>query len=160
MGWWYNRVAAMTARELAAAILDEAVVQIQANMAQHYQTGNGERWVNASGRSSEAFKVESDEKAVRLVYRGEDVAPLSTIQHGTTGIPPISVIEKWMGEKGIFPPDLSPWAIRTNMKKRGGSERHIEEQDWILTPPIEEAVRQLNERLPQLIAKEVAKDII
>lgn len=150
----------MTARELASAILDEAVVQIQANMAQHYQTENGERWINASGRSSEAFKVESDEHAVRLVYRGEDVAPLFTIQHGTTGIPPISVIERWMREKGIFPPDLSPWAIRTNIKKRGGSERHVEEQDWILTPPVEEAVRQINERLPQMMAKELAKDII
>lgn len=147
----------MSAKDIAVKILDEARAQIQANMALHYRTGKGERWVNASGRSSEAFQVESDEHAVRLVYRGDDVAPLSTIQHGTTGIPPISVIEKWMGEKGIFPPDLSPWAIRTNMKKRGGSERHHEPQDWIINPVIDMAVQALNDQLPLAITKDITQ---
>lgn len=147
----------MSARDVAVKILDEARVQIQANMAQHYQTANGERWVNASGRSSEAFQVVEEDGRVRLVYRGDDVAPLSTIQHGTTGIPPISVIEKWMGEKGIFPPDLSPWAIRTNMKKRGGSERHHEPQDWIINPVIDMAVQALNDQLPLAITKDITE---
>ena len=148
----------MSARDVAVKILDEARVQIQANMAQHYRTANGERWVNASGRSSEAFKVEVTEGHVRLVYRGEEVAPLETIQYGTTGIPPISVIERWQSEKSVLQ-GVSPWAIRTNMKKRGGSERHIENQDWIINPVISLAVQALNEQLPKTIIKDITQEI-
>ena len=149
----------MKAVELAAAILDEAKTQIQANMAQHYDTPYGERWVNASGRSSEAWRVEVEDTKARLVYEGDDVAPLQSIQDGTTGIPPIFVIEKWMGEKGIFPPDLSPWAIRTNMKKRGGSERHIDEQDWIVSPVIDTAVQALVDQILAVTAHDIATEI-
>lgn len=149
----------MSARDVAVKILDEARVQIQANMAQHYQTANGERWVNASGRSSAAFQVVEDQDRVMLIYRGDDVAPLESIQDGTTGIPPISVIERWMREKGIFPSDLSPWAIRTNMKKRGGSERHIDHQDWIIAPAVAEAVSQLNESLGKAIIGEIKQKL-
>lgn len=133
---------------LAAKILDEARAEIQANMAKRYRTDRGERWINASGRSSEAFKVEEvGGISVRLVYRGEDVAPLDTIQHGTTGVPPISVIERWQKEKGLE--ELNPWAIRTNIKKRGGTERLYAPQDWIINDPVLEAVKQLNEQIPK-----------
>jgi hypothetical protein len=141
-------------RNLAAKILDEARVMIQANMAQHYRTSRGERWINASGRSSAAFQVEDkDGVHVRLVYKGDDVAPLDTIQYGTTGVPPISVIEQWQRDKGLE--GINPWAIRTNIKKRGGTERHIEPQDWVIGPVMEAAVAALNEQLPAAAVRNV-----
>lgn len=140
--------------DLAVKILDECAVKIQANMALHYRTSNGERWINASGRSAEAFKVENVcGISVRLVYRGDDVAPFDTIQYGTKGIPPIAVIKSWQKDKGLE--ELNPWAIRTNMKKRGGSERLYAPQDWIINDPVLEAVKQLNEQLPAAAVRSV-----
>lgn len=141
-------------RTLSAKILDEARVMIQANMAKRYRTSRGERWINASGRSSAAFQVEDkDGVHVRLVYKGDDVAPLDTIQYGTTGVPPISVIEQWQRDKGLE--GINPWAIRTNIKKRGGTERHIEPQDWVIGPVVEAAVAALNEQLPAAAVRHV-----
>ena len=141
-------------RTLAAKILDEARVMIQANMEKRYRTTFGERWINASGRSSAAFKVEDkDGVHVRLVYKGDDVAPLDTIQYGTTGVPPISVIEQWQRDKGLE--GINPWAIRTNIKKRGGTERHVEPQDWVVGPVVEAAVDALNEQLPAAAVRHV-----
>lgn len=135
----------MSAKDTALMILDECRTRIQANMARHYRTEYGERWINASSRSSEAFKVENLENAVRLVYRGDDVAPLFSIQDGTTGIAPVAVLERWMSEKGL---NLNPWAVRTNIKKRGGTERHFEPQDWVIQPAIDEAMEALRRDLP------------
>lgn len=141
-------------RNIAAKILDEARVMIQANMAKRYRTSRGERWINASGRSSAAFQVEDkDGVHVRLVYKGDDVAPLDTIQFGTTGVPPISVIEQWQRDKGLE--GINPWAIRTNIKKRGGTERHVEPQDWVIGPVVEAAVDALNEQLPAAAVRHV-----
>lgn len=140
--------------DLAVKILDEARVRIQANMAMHFRTSRGERWINASGRSSAAFQVEDkDGVHVRLVYKGDDVAPLDSIQHGTTGVPPVSVIEQWQRDKGLE--GINPWAIRTNIKKRGGTERHIEHQDWVIGPVVEAAVDALNEQLPAAAVRQV-----
>ena len=141
-------------RTLAAKILDEARVMIQANMEKRYRTTFGERWINASGRSSAAFQVEDkDGVYVRLVYKGDDVAPLDSIQFGTTGVPPISVIEQWQRDKGLE--GINPWAIRTNIKKRGGTERHVEPQDWVIGPVVEAAVDALNEQLPAAAVRQV-----
>ena len=140
-------------RNLAVKILDEARVAIQANMARRYRTSRGERWINASGRSSAAFKVEDkDGVHVRLVYKGDDVAPLDSIQYGTTGVAPVSVLSDWIRDKGL---DLNPWAVRTNIKKRGGTERHVEPQDWIVGPVVEAAVDALNEQLPAAAVRHV-----
>lgn len=135
----------MTAKDTAVKILDECRARIQANMAKRYRTSHGERWINASGRSSAAFKVEVTDNAVRLVYRGDDVAPLFSIQDGTTGVAPVSVLAEWIEDKGL---DLNPWAVRTNIKKRGGTERHFEPQDWVIQPEIDAAVEELRRQLP------------
>jgi hypothetical protein len=135
----------MSVIDTAAKILDEARARIQANMAMHYRTENGERWINASGRSSDAFKVERGRDKVILLYRGDDVAPLFSIQDGTTGIAPVSVLERWISDKGL---DLNPWAVRANIKKRGGTERHVTPQDWVVQPAIDEAMEALRRDLP------------
>ena len=146
----------MSAIDTAAKILDEARARIQANMAMHYRTQGGERWINASGRSSDAFKVERDGDKVTLVYRGDDVAPLFSIQDGTTGIAPISAIERWLSDKGL---NLNPWAVRTNIKKRGGTERHVTPQDWVIQPAIDEAMESLRRDLPPVAAAAVREEL-
>ena len=146
----------MSAIDTAIKILDEARARIQANMSMHYRTEGGERWINASGRSSDAFKVERDGDKVMLVYRGDDVAPLSSIQDGTTGIAPVAVLERWMSEKGL---NLNPWAVRTNIKKRGGTERHLEPQDWVIQPAIDEAMESLRRDLPPVAAAAVREEL-
>lgn len=140
----------MRTEETAVKILDECRARIQANMAKKYRTSKGERWINASGRSSEAFKVETEtgnfglSASVRLVYRGGDVAPFDSIQYGTTGVPPVSVLSRWMEEKGL---DLNPWAVRTNIKKRGGTERHQEPQEWVIGPELAAAEDALRDQI-------------
>lgn len=135
----------MDATDTAVKILDECRARIQANMAKRYRTSGGERWINASGRSSAAFKVEVDGGTVRLVYRGDDVAPLFTIQDGTTGVAPVRVLAEWIADKGLH---LNPWAVRANIKKRGGTERHFEPQDWVIKPEIDAAMEALRRELP------------
>ncbi len=142
--------------DLAAKILDECRARIQANMARRYRTSKGERWINASGRSSEAFKVEVSERRAALVYKGDDVAPLASLQTGTTGVPPISVLSRWMEEKGL---DLNPWAVRANIKKRGGTERHFEPQDWVVAPEVEAAVDALRDQIPAA-ARATVRDLL
>ena len=131
---------------LATKILDEARAEIQANMAKHYRTSRGERWINASGRSSEAFKVEASGLRVRLVYRGDDVAPLDSIQYGTDEVPDIPTLEKWTREKGL---PINQYAVQRGIIKRGGTERFKEPQEWVINPVVEKAVQQLNEQLPK-----------
>jgi hypothetical protein len=148
----------MRTEDTAVKILDECRARIQANMAKKYRTAKGERWINASGRSSEAFKVETEagdfglSASVRLVYRGDDVAPLASLQTGTTGVPPVSVLSRWMEEKGL---DLNPWAVRTNIKKRGGTERHFEPQDWVVGPELEAAVDALDDQIAEPFLQDV-----
>lgn len=147
----------MEALDLAVKILDEARTQIQANMALHYRTSKGERWVNASGRSAEAFQVESDEYAVRLVYRGDNVAPLESIQYGTDEVPTLQEAASWREAKtrsgAVGLP--SPQGIVNGIAKRGGTERFFEPQDWIIGPVIDTAVQALNEQLPKAVAGEI-----
>lgn len=151
----------MKAIELAAAILDEAVVQIQANMAQHYQTENGERWVNASGRSSEAWRVEVEGNKARLVYEGDDIAPLQSIQDGTTEVPSVEEAAEWREAKirsgAVGLP--SPQGIVKGIAKRGGTERFLEPQDWIIGPVIDTAVQALVDQIPSVTARDIATEI-
>ena len=148
----------MRTEDTAVKILDECRARIQANMAKKYRTANGERWINASGRSSEAFKVEAEagdfglSASVRLVYRGDDVAPLASLQTGTTGVPPVSVLSRWMEEKGL---GLNPWAVRANIKKRGGTERHFEPQEWVVAPEVEAAVDALKDQIAEPFLQDV-----
>lgn len=135
--------------DLAAAILDECRVRIQANMARKYRTTRGERWVNASGRSSAAFKVITTSYASTLVYRGDDVAPLESIEYGHDDAPGPEAVKKWWREKfGGEIDDSRARAIDRKIAERG-TERFGEPQEWIITPEVEEAVRELRDRLPE-----------
>lgn len=148
----------MESIDLAHTILDEARTQIQANMALHYRTTKGERWINASGRSSAAFQaIREGENRVLLVYRGANVAPFESIEHGSTEPPTIDEAASWReakeasGAEGL----PNPESIVLNIEARGGTERHFEPQEWIVTPVVEAAVLALNEQLPKIAVKDI-----
>lgn len=154
----------MSAKDTAVKILDEARVAIQGNMALHYRnTANEERWINASGRSSAAFQVVADNDRVQLVYRGDDVAPLETIQYGYKGDVSVDVIAEWkaikesQGATGI----PSPEKVVENIRE-AGTERYIENkngrpQDWVISPVVSMAVQALNEQLPDEMVKDITE---
>lgn len=154
----------MSAKDTAVKILDEARVAIQGNMALHYRNTEGkERWINASGRSSAAFQVVADNNRVQLVYRGDDVAPLETIQYGYKGDVSVDVIAEWkaikesQGAEGIPPPEVVVERIREK-----GTERYIENElghpeDWVISPVVSMAVQALNEQLPDAMVKDITQ---
>lgn len=133
--------------EKAVAILDDARIRIQANMAKRYRTSNGERWIDASGRSSKAFKVDTDNRVTRLVYDGSDVAPFNSIENGTNVMPEPKELQQWYEEK--FGEELGYDSAARMALKIGekGTERFREPQNWVVTPVIEEAADTLSREL-------------
>lgn len=144
------------ALDLAVKILDEARTQIQANMALHYRTKKGERWVNARGKSAEAFQVVKDETHAKLIYQGDDIAPLETIQGGYKGDVSVDVIEQWRldkiasGAQGIPPAEYIVQTI-----KEFGTERYIKNEDWIINTAVDLATSDIMEK----IGAEYIKDL-
>lgn len=147
--------------DLAAKILDECRARIQANMAKHYRTSHGERWINASGRSSEAFKVEVSDRRAALVYKGDDVAPLASLQSGSTDVPTLTEAGRWRDEKIRSGARNVPSAkaIVEGIRRRGGTERHFEPQDWVVGPEVEAAVDALRDQIPAA-ARATVRDLL
>lgn len=137
-------------RTLAVKILDEARAEIQANMAKKYRTAKGERWIDASGKSSAAFQVEMSPIAVRLVFKGDDVAPLESIQYGYKGDANIEDLRRWREIKESQGAEGLPSAevMQKRIKERG-TERFNEPQEWVITPVVERAVETLRDQLPR-----------
>lgn len=142
-------------------ILDQCREQIVSNMLRHYPTANGERWVTASGRSAAAFKVEADEDRVRLVYRGSDIAPLDSIEYGSGDIPSLDTAERWRQEKTMSGASNIPsaYGIVKGIIRRGGTERYLDPQPWILSEPIDTAVDEIRDKIGSL-ATTMINDII
>ena len=154
----------MSAKDTAVKILDEARVAIQGNMALHYRNTEGkERWINASGRSSAAFQVVADNDRVQLVYRGDDVAPMETIQYGYKGEADINDIAEWKAikESQGATEIPSPENVVKRIRKEG-TERYRENeagkpQDWVISPVVSMAVQALNEQLPDAMVKDITE---
>lgn len=137
-------------------ILDECRVEIQRNMADND--------INASGRTSASFKVEKYAGGVRLVSRGEDIAPFSSIENGN---PPTwlsrNVLRQWVIEKGIeFNSEEERERFVWNLQQKigwEGTERYRQPNNSITTPPITEAVEKLKEATKTMILKEITSVI-
>ena len=150
-----------TPTEIAFEILDECRARIQANMAAHYRSSFGERSVNATGRSSAAFKVVVDDTGYRisLVYQGDDVAPLDSIEHGSSDAPNPSDLQAWAKVKlgrGLTDKQAERMSERI---ADIGTERHREPQEWIVSEPVKDAVEELNRVIPKEAYKYV-KELI
>lgn len=139
--------------EKAVAILDDARIRIQANMAKRYRTNNGERWIDASGRSSAAFKVDTDNRVTWLMYEGSNVAPFHSIENGTNIMPEPKALQQWYEAK--FGEELC-YASRMALKiGREGTERYREPQNWVITPVIEEAADTLSRELVDEMTEDI-----
>lgn len=133
-------------------ILDECRVEIQRNMADNE--------INASGRTSASFKVEKYAGGIRLVSRGENIAPFSSIENGN---PPTwlsrNVLRQWVIEKGIeFNSEEERESFIWNLQQKigwEGTERYRQPNNSITTPPITEAVEKLKEATKTMILKEI-----
>lgn len=141
--------------EKAVAILDDARIRIQANMARRYRTSEGERWIDASGRSSKAFKVDTDNRVTRLVYEGGDVAPFNSIENGTNVMPEPKDLQRWHAEK--FGEEICyRYAANIALKiGREGTERFRNPQSWVVTPVIEEAADTLSRELVDEMTEDI-----
>lgn len=145
----------MDTREIEL-ILDECRVEIQRNMADND--------INASGRTSASFKVEKYAGGVRLVSRGEDIAPFASIENGN---PPTwlsrNVLRQWVIEKRIvFNSEEERERFVWNLQQKigwEGTERYRQPNNSITTPPITEAVEKLKEATKTMILKEITSVI-
>lgn len=138
--------------EEVSMMLDRCREQIVSNMAKHYSTINGERWVNASGRSAAAFRVEVSEDHVRLVYSGSDIAPLESIENGSDVVPSVEEAARWRRDKMASGAANLPSAegIVKSIATNGGTERKRNPQTWIVSQPVDDAEFELGMRLAGL----------
>lgn len=139
----------------AVKIMDECVARIRANMTKHYRTSRGERWINASGRSSQAFMVEVLDDSVRLVYRGADVAPLDSIENGSEDLPTVENIERWRAEKmASGAGELPPADVIVERIKMNATERAREPQTWVVRPEVLAAAEELRTTISGVFVSE------
>lgn len=126
-----------------AQILETCKVQIQANMQS--------RKINATGRTSKSLQVERYEDGVRLVSKGESIAPFDTVQYGRkAGKVPKGfyyIIKQWSRDKGMKfdrESERSTFAYFLSRKiAKEGTQRHRTPDEQVYTPPVTEAVRAI-----------------
>lgn len=133
-------------------ILDECMVEIQRNMADND--------INASGRTSASFKVEKYAGGVRLVSRGENIAPFASLEEGNEPAwVSRDVLRQWVIEKRIeFNSEEEREAFVWNVQQKigwEGTERYRNPNHEITTPPIEDAVDKLKEETKKILLKEI-----
>ena len=126
-----------------AQILETCKGRIQSNMAS--------RNINASGRTSKSLTVERYSGGVRLISKGENVAPFETVQYGRKAgkVPKgfYHIIKQWSREKGLTfskESERSTFAYFLSRKiAREGTERHRTPDEQVYTPPVTEAVKAI-----------------
>lgn len=141
----------MSATDEAILILDEAAEAIRERM----EAEN----INASGRSAAAFFTERTEKGCRLVYRGENVAPLLTLEEGQepgTAVSPDTLFQ-WSRDKGMaFRDDADrmrfAW-LAADKIYREGTERHKSPVDVFATV-CREAAEEIKAKVKDAIIEE------
>lgn len=129
--------------EQIAQILETCKGKIQSNMASHN--------INASGRTSKSLQVERYAGGVRLISKGENVAPFETVQFGRPGgrVPRgfYYILKEWSREKGLTfskESERSTFAYFLSRKiAREGTQRHRTPDEQVYTPAITEAVKAI-----------------
>ena len=124
-------------------ILDKCKADIQAQMA----SGG----VNASGRTSASLKVESYPGGVRLVSRGQNIAPFETLEVGRAGgkVPYnfTQILTQWSRDKGIaFTKERERRTFAYLLGKKIakiGTKRHREPRNDIYTPAVTKVVEEI-----------------
>lgn len=149
----------MELRAQISAILQQARTEIQANMAN--------KGINASGRTSRAFRVEDYAGGIRLVLAHEDfvnipcepkgngsvqvgVAPLETLEVGHAGgsVPKgfYYIIKQWTRDKGIqFGKESERQTFAYFLSRRiarNGTRRHSQPVE-VYSEPVKKAQTQI-----------------
>ena len=133
-------------------ILDSAKNDIQSNMDRNK--------INASGRTTNSLTVERYDEGVRLVSRGEKVAPFATTEKGRPAgrIPKgfFEILYQWSLDKGIAMDDKErkkfSRALAFSIKKRG-TERSRSQRNDIYTPIIEDVKIKIKDLVVASIKK-------
>ena len=107
--------------------------------------------INASGRTSKSLQVERYAGGVRLISKGENVAPFETVQFGRPGgrVPRgfYYILKEWSREKGLTfskESERSTFAYFLSRKiAREGTQRHRTPDEQVYTPAITEAVKAI-----------------
>lgn len=139
--------------EEIAQILETCKGQIQANMES--------RKISATGRTSKSLQVERYEGGVRLVSKGEKVAPFETVQYGRkAGRVPKGfyyIIKQWSVDKGMSfakESERSTFAYFLSRKiAREGTERYRTPDEQVYTPPVTEAVKAIRATIGANVVK-------
>lgn len=152
-----------------ASIMEEAMREIQARMESED--------INASGRSSASLRVERYGSGVRLVYGGQDTAPLETLEIGrpggnvpggfrTTkaGVLDVSntfkaILIQWAADKGIA--DFG-WGRATMLGRRiakEGTLRHTNPVD-VYTDAILKAKAEINKMVEVTVTNLLHEEIL
>lgn len=133
-------------------ILDECRVDIQRNM-QDYG-------INASGRTSSSFIVEKYEGGVRLVSRGENIAPFISIEQGKEpGWVGLNTLRQWTINKQIEfnseeERELFVRSVQWKIAQEG-TERFRDPNYNITTPPVIDAVEKLKQAAVGVFVAEI-----
>ena len=136
-------------------ILNQAKTDIQSNMAKF--------GINASGRTSASLVVEEYENGVRLVSRGENIAPFPTLEVGRKGgkVPKgfYYTLIQWSMDKGISfatESERKTFAYFLSQKIASeGTERHRNPNAEVYTPIIQSVRSQIEKIFFAKIIKEI-----
>lgn len=144
----------MSAIDEALLILDEAAEAIRGRMASEN--------INASGRSSAAFYAERTSKGCRLVYRGDNVAPLLSLEEGQGPgeMPSPEAIEQWSRDKGLMFRDDADrrrfaWAAALKICNEG-TRRHRSPVDVFATV-CREAAEEIKTKIRNSFIEEIKR---
>ena len=136
-------------------ILNQAKTDIQSNMAKF--------GINASGRTSASLVVEEYENGVRLVSRGESIAPFPTLEVGRKGgkVPKgfYYTLIQWSRDKGISfatESERKTFAYFLSQKIASeGTERHRNPNTEVYTPIIQSVRKEIEKIFFAKIIKEI-----
>ena len=80
-----------------------------------------------------------------------------SIQYGTTDVPTIEEAARWREDKERSGANNlpSPRAIVEGIRRRGGTERNHEPQEWVIGPELEAAVDALNDQIAEPFLQDV-----
>ena len=110
--------------------------------------------INASGRTSSSLKVENYDKGIRLVSRGEDIAPFGTLEVGRrAGKVPKGfrhILYQWSIDKGLqFEKDAQRKTFAYFLAKKiadNGTARHRNPRNDIYSQVVNKVVQDVESK--------------
>lgn len=137
------------------AILNKAKEDIANNMSSND--------INASGRTSDSMVVEEYDGGIRLVSRGEKIAPFGTLEVGRKGgkVPKgfSAILYQWSLDKGL---DFQSDSMRKTFSyllarriAREGTLRHKSPQNNIYSQVVKAVINDVNSKVTTKVLKHI-----